>query len=86
MQLPLGDKDDVQELLDLGVAGLVIGQDLANKAHGMLHFEGVPFFFSLHHQGNIGRRVLHQANSLNLSNRCFFAFCVTIRFPHAHLH
>ena len=50
-QLPLGDKDGVQELLDLGVASLRIGQDLADEVHGMLHFEGVPLFFSLYHQG-----------------------------------
>ena len=30
---------------------LGIGQDLANKVHGMLHFEGVSLFFSLYHQG-----------------------------------
>ena len=41
MQLPLGDEDGVQELLDLGVAGLGIGQDLANEVHETLHFEGV---------------------------------------------
>ena len=50
-QLPLGDKDGVQELLDLGVAGLGIGQDLANEVHGKLHFEGMFLFFSLYHQG-----------------------------------
>jgi len=37
--------------LDLGVAGLGVGQDLANEVHGTLHFEGVSLFFSLHHQG-----------------------------------
>ena len=51
IQLPLGDKDGVQELLDLGVASFGIKQHLAYEVHGMLHFEGVPFFFSLHHQG-----------------------------------
>ena len=51
VQLPLGDEDDVEELLDLGVAGLGIGQDLANVVYGMLHFEGVFLFFSLYHQG-----------------------------------
>ena len=51
MQLPLGDKDGVQELLDLGVAGLGIRQDLANEVHGTLYFEGVSLFFSLYHQG-----------------------------------
>ena len=48
-QLPLSDKDDVQEFLDLGVASLGIGQDLANEVHGTLHFEGVFLFFSLYH-------------------------------------
>ena len=50
-QLPLGDKDGVHEFLDLGVASLGIGQDLANEVHGTLHFEGVSLFFSLYHQG-----------------------------------
>ena len=35
----------------MGVAGLRIAQHLANEVHGMLHFEGVSLFFSLHHQG-----------------------------------
>ena len=51
-QLPLGDEDGVQELLDLGLAGLRIEQDLANEIHGTLHFEGVSLFFLLYHQGN----------------------------------
>ena len=50
-QLPLGDKNGVQEFLDLGVASLGIGQDLANEVQGTLHFEGVSLFFSLYHQG-----------------------------------
>ena len=50
-QLPLGDEDGVQELLDLGVAGLGVKQDLANEVHGTLHFEGVSLFFLLYHQG-----------------------------------
>ena len=52
MQLPLGDKDGVQEFLDLGVASLGIEQDLANEVHGTLYLEGVALFFSLHHQGS----------------------------------
>ena len=51
-QLPLNDEDGVQEFLDLGVASLRIGQDLANEIHGTLHFEGVSLFFSLYHQGS----------------------------------
>ena len=39
-----------KSFLDLGVASLRIGQDLANEVHGKLHFEGVSLFFSLHHQ------------------------------------
>ena len=50
-QLSLGDKDGVQEFLDLGGASLEIGQDLANEVHGTLHFEGVSLFFSFNHQG-----------------------------------
>ena len=38
-QLPLGDKDGIQEFLDLGVASLRIGQDLANEVHGTLRQE-----------------------------------------------
>ena len=41
MQLPLSDKDGVQEFLDLGVASLGIRQDLANKVHMMMYYEGV---------------------------------------------
>ena len=51
-QLLLSDKDGVQEFLDLGVASLGIGQDLANEVHGTLHFEGVSLFFLLYHQGS----------------------------------
>ena len=42
MQLLLGDKDSVQEFLDLGVASLGIGQDLANEVHGTLHLRACP--------------------------------------------
>ena len=37
----------------MGVAGLRIGQDLANEVHGMLQFEGVSLFFSIYHQGGV---------------------------------
>ena len=37
--------------LDLGVASLGIGQNLANEVQGMLYFEGVSLFFLLYHQG-----------------------------------
>ena len=52
MSFPLGDKDGVQEFLDLGVVSLRIRQDLTNVVHGMLHFESVSLFFSLYHQGD----------------------------------
>ena len=48
-QLPFGDKDVVQEFLDLGVASLGIGQDLANEVHGTPHFESVSLLFPLYH-------------------------------------
>ena len=51
-QLPLGNEDGVQELLDLGVAGLGIGQDLANVVYGTLHFEDMSLFFLLYNQGS----------------------------------
>ena len=54
MQLPLGDQDGVQELLDLWVASLGVRQDLANKVYGVLHFEGVSLFLSLYLQGDAG--------------------------------
>ena len=56
-QLPLGDKDGIQEFLDLGVASLGIRQDLANEVHEMLYFEGVSLVFLLYHQG--GANHLH---------------------------
>ena len=52
MQLSPGDQDGIQELLDLGVASLGIGQDLANELHGTLFFEGVSLFFPLYRQGS----------------------------------
>jgi len=50
-QLPPRDQDGVQELLDLGVASLRIGQDFANEVYGTLHLEGVSLFFPFYHQG-----------------------------------
>ena len=50
-QLPLGDKDGVQEFLDLGVASLGIRQDHVNEVHGTLHFEGASLLFLFYHQG-----------------------------------
>ena len=37
----------------MGVAGLEIGQDLANVVYGTLHFEGMSLFFSLYHKGGV---------------------------------
>ena len=68
MQLPLGDKDGVQELLDLGVVGLGIGQDLANEVNGMLYFEGVALFLLLHYQGNAD----HLRGGRNVEQKRFF--------------
>jgi hypothetical protein len=51
-QLPLSDEDGVQELLDLRVMSLRVGQDLANEVNKALHLERVPLFPLLHHQGD----------------------------------
>ena len=67
-QLPFGDKDSVQEFLDLGLVSLGIGQDLANEVHGMLHFEGVDLFFSLHHQDGAD----HLRGGRNVEQKQFF--------------
>ena len=67
-QLPLGDEDGVQELLDLGVAGLGIGQDLANKVHKALYFEGMPLFFLLQHHGSTD----HLHGGRNIEQKRFF--------------
>ena len=48
-QFSLGDEDGVEELLDLGVAGLGVRQDLAYEVHVTLYYEGMPLFLSLHH-------------------------------------
>jgi hypothetical protein len=47
-QLPFGDQDGVQELLDLGVASLGIGQDFAYEVYRVLHLEGMPLLLPLH--------------------------------------
>jgi hypothetical protein len=44
-QLSLGDQDGVQELLDLGVTGLGISQDLVDKINRASHLESMPCFF-----------------------------------------
>ena len=40
-KLALGDEHDVEKFLNLQVAGLQIREDLANKVHQALDFEGV---------------------------------------------
>ena len=35
----------------MGVTGLGVRQDLANKVYGALHLEGVSLFLLLYHQG-----------------------------------
>jgi hypothetical protein len=47
-QLFLGDQDDVHELLDLGITGLGVIQNLADKINMVLHLESVPYFFPLY--------------------------------------
>jgi hypothetical protein len=47
-QLSLGDQDDIQELLDLGIMGLGVDQDLADKIKRALHLESAPCFFPLY--------------------------------------
>jgi hypothetical protein len=49
VQFSLGDEDGVEELLDLGVAGLGVRQDLTDEVHETLYFEGMPLFLSLDH-------------------------------------
>jgi hypothetical protein len=51
-QLSFGNQDGVQELLDLRITGLGIGQDLADKINRVLHLESVPCLFSLYNQSS----------------------------------
>jgi hypothetical protein len=51
-QLSPGDQDGVQELLDLRITGLGIGQDLADKINRALHRESVPCLSPLHNQSS----------------------------------
>jgi hypothetical protein len=50
-QLSPSDQDGIQELLDLKVTGLGIGQDLTDKINRALHLESVPCLFPLYNQG-----------------------------------
>jgi hypothetical protein len=51
-QLPPGDEDSVQELLDLWVACLDVGQDFTNEIDWTLDFEGVTFLLPFHYDGD----------------------------------
>lgn len=48
-KLALGDKHDIEELLDLWVAGLGIREDLANEVHQPLHHEDKACFLEFHY-------------------------------------
>jgi hypothetical protein len=50
-QLPPGDEDSVQELLDLWVACLGVGQDFTNEVDQTLDFEAVTLLLLFHHDG-----------------------------------
>jgi hypothetical protein len=50
-QLPLGDEDSVQELLDLWVACLGVRQDFTDEIDWTLDFEGVTFLLPFHFDG-----------------------------------
>jgi hypothetical protein len=51
VQLSLGEEDGVQELLDLRVVHLGVGQDFTDEVDRTLHFEGVTLLLSFHHDG-----------------------------------
>jgi hypothetical protein len=48
---PSGDEDSVQELLDLWVACLGVGQDFTDEVDWTLDFEGVTFLLPFHYNG-----------------------------------
>ena len=50
-QLALCDEDHVEELLDLRVPHLGVGQDLADEVHRTLYLQGMAFFLPFHYQG-----------------------------------
>ena len=54
-QLSLGDEDGIHELLDLGVAGLGIEQDLTNDVDGVERLDGGENLcqLSLHHNDEV---------------------------------
>jgi hypothetical protein len=50
-KLAFGDEHGVEELLNSPVAGLQVGEDLANEVHRPLDLEGMTLIFAFHHQG-----------------------------------
>jgi hypothetical protein len=50
-QLPLGDEDGVQELLDLWVACLSVRQGFTDDVDRTLDFEGVTLLLPFHYDG-----------------------------------
>jgi hypothetical protein len=50
-QLSPGDEDNVQELLDLRVTCLGVGQNITNEVDQTLDLEGVAFLLQFHHDG-----------------------------------
>jgi hypothetical protein len=51
-QLPPGDEDNVQELLDLWIACLGVRQDFIDEIDWTLHFEGMTLLLSFHYDGD----------------------------------
>jgi hypothetical protein len=50
-QLPLGDEDGIQELLDLWVMRLSVEQDIADEVDRTLNFESMTFLLLFHYDG-----------------------------------
>jgi hypothetical protein len=48
-QLPPGDEDNVQELLDLWVACLGVGQDFTDEVDQTLDFESLTLLLPFHY-------------------------------------
>jgi hypothetical protein len=51
VQLPPGDEDSIQDLLDLWVACLGVRQDFTDEVDWMLDLEGVTLLLSFHYDG-----------------------------------
>jgi hypothetical protein len=50
-QLSLGDEYRIQQLLDMQVSHLRLGQHFTNEVYGPLYLEYMAHSFSFHHQG-----------------------------------